>query len=133
MMRFPRGSVSLPAKGNRIITMPQDPERVELRDPRSGFIAYVPPGSLKKGEALVTKPPAGKTVACATCHGEGLKGLGDVPRIAGVHPIYVVRQLYNIQVGANTSSAAALMKQVVKNLSEDDMIAIAAYTASLEP
>jgi cytochrome c553 len=59
--------------------------------------------------------------------------LGDVPRIAGVHPIYVVRQLFNFQVGANSSSAGALMKQVVKNLTEDDMLAIAAYTASLEP
>ena len=132
-MRLPLPTGGTEPIGNRIITMPQDPERVEMRDPRSGFIAYVPPGSLKKGEALVTKPPTGKTLACATCHGEGLKGLGDVPRIAGVHPIYVVRQLYNFQVGANSSTAGALMKQVVKNLSEDDMIAIASYTASLEP
>lgn len=132
-MRLPLAAGGAEPIGNRIITMPQDPERVEMRDPRSGFIAYVPPGSLQKGEALVKNPPAGKTIACATCHGEGLKGLGDVPRIAGVHPIYVVRQLYNIQTGANSSSAAALMKQVVKNLTEDDMIAIAAYTASLEP
>jgi cytochrome c553 len=132
-MRLPLPAGGTEPLGHRIITLPQDPERVELRDPRSGFIAYVPPGSLKKGEALVTKPPAGKTIACATCHGEGLKGLGDVPRIAGVHPIYIVRQLYDIQVGANSSSASALMKQVVKSLSEDDMIAIAAYTASLEP
>ncbi len=132
-MRLPLPTGGTEPIGNRIITMPQDPERVEMRDPRSGFIAYVPPGSLKKGEALVTKPAAGKTIACATCHGEGLKGLGDVPRIAGVHPIYVVRQLYNFQVGANSSTAGALMKQVVKSLSEDDMIAIASYTASLEP
>lgn len=132
-MRLPLATGGTEPIGDRIITMPQDPERVELRDPRSGFIAYVPPGSLKKGEALVTKPAAGKTIACATCHGEGLHGLGDVPRIAGVHPIYIVRQLYDFQVGANSSSAGALMKQVVKNLTEDDMIAIAAYTASLEP
>jgi cytochrome c553 len=131
-MRLPIAGTTEPL-GNRIITMPQDPEKVELRDPRSGFIAYVPKGSLKKGEELVTKGGDGKTVACATCHGEGLKGLGDVPRIAGVHPIYVVRQLYDFQVDANKSSAGALMKQVVKNLSEDDMVAIAAYTASLEP
>ena len=56
-----------------------------------------------------------------------------MPRIAGIHPIYVVRQLYDIQVGANTSGAAAQMKKVVEKLSEDDMIAIAAYTASLAP
>src|SRR6201999_500847 len=113
--------------GNRIITLPQDPERVESRDPHSGFIAYVPRGSVKKGEELVTKGGNGKTVQCAICHGEGLKGLGDVPRLANIHPIYIVRQLFNFQVGANTSSVAAPMKKVVEKLTEDDMIAIAAY------
>jgi cytochrome c553 len=132
-MRLPLPSGGTEPLGNRIITLPQDPARVELRDPHSGFIAYVPPGSLKKGEELVTKGGAGKTIACNICHGEGLKGLGDVPRIAGVHPIYVVRQLYDIQIGANSSSAAAQMKKVVEKLTEDDMIAIAAYTASLNP
>src|SRR5580658_4482713 len=132
-MRLPLPAGGTEPLGNRIITLPQDPARVELRDPHSGFIAYVPPGSIKKGEELATKGGGGKTIACNICHGEGLKGLGDVPRIGGVHPIYVVRQLYDIQVGANSSSAAAQMKKVVEKLSEDDMIAIAAYTASLAP
>jgi cytochrome c553 len=132
-MRLPLASGGTEPLGNRIITMPQDPERVEERDPHSGFIAYVPPGSIKKGEALATTGGSGKTIACAICHGEGLKGLGDVPRIAGIHPIYIVRQLFNFQVGANTSTAAAQMKKVVEKLSEDDMLAIAAYTASLNP
>jgi cytochrome c553 len=131
-MRLPLPAGGTEPLGNRIITLPQDPARVELRDPHSGFIAYVPPGSIKKGEELVTKG-GGKTIACNVCHGEGLKGLGDVPGLAGVHPIYIVRQLYNIQVGANSSSAAAQMKKVVEKLTEDDMIAIAAYTASLAP
>ena len=132
-MRLPLPGGATEPLGNRIITLPQDPARVESRDPHSGFIAYVPVGSLKKGEALVTTGGAGKTVACAICHGEGLKGLGDVPRIAGVHPIYTVRQLFDFHSGANASSAAAQMKKVVANLTEDDMLAIAAYAASLEP
>ena len=131
-MRLPVPSGGTEPLGNRIITLPQDPARVEMRDPRSGFVAYVPPGSLKKGEALAGGG-SGKTISCAICHGEGLKGLGDVPRLAGVHPIYIVRQLYNFQVGANTSSAAAQMKKVVEKLTEDDMLALAAYAASLNP
>jgi cytochrome c553 len=131
-MRLPLPAGGTEPLGNRIITLPQDPERVESRDPHSGFIAYVPKGSLQKGKALV-EGGNGRTLACAICHGEGLKGLGDVPRLANIHPIYVVRQLFNFQVGANASSAAGLMKRVVKDLTEDDMIAIAAYTASLEP
>ena len=48
--------------GQRIIEMPDDAERTELlRDPRSGFIAYVPVGSIKKGEALVKTGGNGKT------------------------------------------------------------------------
>jgi cytochrome c553 len=132
-MRLPSPSGGSEPLGNRIITLPQDPARVEERDPHSGFIAYVPPGSLKRGEELVKNGGAGKTVACAICHGEGLKGLGDVPRLAGIHPIYIVRQLFDFQVGANSSSAGAQMKKVVEKLSEDDMIAIAAYAASLQP
>jgi cytochrome c553 len=131
-MRFALPGGATEPIGDRIITLPQDPERVESRDPHSGFIAYVPPGSIKKGEALV-KNGNNKTVACAICHGEGLKGLGDTPRLAGVHPIYIVRQLNNFQTGSNTSSAAAPMKQVVEKLTQDDMIAIAAYAASLAP
>jgi cytochrome c553 len=132
-MRLPLASGGTEPLGNRIITLPQDAARVEARDPHAGFIAYVPSGSIRKGEALVNNGGSGKTIACATCHGEGLKGLGDVPRLAGVHPIYIVRQLFDFQVGANSSSAAAQMKKVTEKLSEDDMIAIAAYTASLKP
>lgn len=132
-MRFALPNAGTEPIGNRIVTVPQDAARVESRDPHSGFIAYVPPGSIKKGETLVKTGGAGKTIACEICHGEGLKGLGDVPRLAGIHPIYIVRQLFNFQSGANSSSAAAQMKKVAEKLTEDDMIAIAAYAASLAP
>jgi cytochrome c553 len=62
-----------------------------------------------------------------------LKGLGDVPRIAELQPIYIFRQLYSFQNGNRAGSSAALMKPPVTNLSEDDMIAIAAYVGSLAP
>jgi cytochrome c553 len=132
-MRFALPGGETEPLGNRIITLPQDPARVESRDPHSGFIAYVPTGSIKKGETLVKTGGSGKTIACEICHGEGLKGLGDVPRLAGVHPIYIVRQLYNFQIGANSSTAAAQMKKVAEKLTEDDMISIAAYAGSLAP
>jgi cytochrome c553 len=131
-MRLPLPGGGTEPLGNRIMTLPQDPEKVESRDPHSGFIAYVPIGSIKKGQALA-KGGDGKTIACDTCHGEGLKGLGDIPRLANIHPIYIVRQLYNFKTGANSSSAAAIMKKVAEKLTEDDMIAIAAYTGSLAP
>ena len=125
----------------RIIEVPENEEQSErLRNPRSGFIAYVPPGSLKRGENLVTtggvaivdgKIVPGKTIACATCHGPALQGLADFPGIAGRSPSYLVRQLYDIQQGARNGPTAVLMKPVVANLTNDDFVAIAAYVATL--
>ena len=119
--------------GTRIIETPENTEGTELlRDARSGFIAYVPVGSIKKGEALVTTG-AGKTTACAVCHGADLKGLGPVPGLAGRSPSYMVRQMFDMQQGARKGVWTDLMKPVVSKLSEDDMLAIAAYTASRMP
>ena len=119
--------------GRRIVQIPEDVLRTAIRDPRSPFIAYVPPGSIKKGEALVKTGGAGRTIACAICHGDTLTGLGEVPRIAGMQPVYLARQLITMQNGSNAGTAAALMKKVVANLSEDDIISISAYVGSLPP
>jgi cytochrome c553 len=118
--------------GHRILEIPEDPFRTELRDPHSGFIAYVPPGSIARGEALV-KGGAGKTAQCATCHGQALKGMGEVPRLAGQQPLHIARQLFNIRHGSSAGSAVAVMKPVVASLSEDDIIAISSYLGSLPP
>jgi cytochrome c553 len=115
--------------GARIIESPEDATRFELRDPRSGFVAYVPPGSLKKGAAFVASG-AGKTTPCGMCHGTDLKGLGPVPGIAGRSPSYLVRQLYDFQQGTRKGAWSPLMKPVVGNLTPEDMLAIGAYVAS---
>lgn len=121
--------------GNRIIEVPEDADAVEVqRDPRIGFIAYVPYGSVKRGELLVTTG-GGKTAACSTCHGPDLRGMtlpevGALPGLAGRSPSYLVRQLYDIQAGQRHGKRLELMKPVVANLSADDMLAIAAYLAS---
>src|SRR5205085_8602785 len=82
----------------RIIEMPEDVEQAEtLRNPHSGFVAYVPPGSIKKGQDLVTTGGMrvvgneiiqGKSTPCITCHGLDLMGVADVPPIAGRSPSY---------------------------------------------
>lgn len=119
--------------GHRLLQIPADPFRTEIRDPHSGFIAYVPPGSIARGEALVKGGGSGKTVQCEICHGEGLKGLGEVPRLAGLQPLYIARQLFDLRYGSSAGKAAALMKAAVKNLSDDDIIAISSYLGSLPP
>jgi len=119
--------------GERILEIPEDPLRTELRDPHSGFIAYVPPGSISKGEALAKGEIAGKTVQCAGCHGDGLKGKGEVPRLAGLQPLYVARQLFDMRYGSRAGDEVAPMKRVVANLSDDDIIALSSYLGSLPP
>ena len=119
--------------GHRIVEIPENLERTELRDPRSGFVAYVPVGSLAQGEKLATTGGDGETIPCAACHGPGLKGLGAVPPIAGRSTSYIVRQIYDIQSSARAGSATVLMRPVVAKLTTDDMISIAAYVASLAP
>jgi cytochrome c553 len=118
--------------GSRIIEMPEDLERTELRDSLSGFVAYVPPGSVERGRALATEG-TGRTVACAVCHGAELKGLGPVPALAGRSPSYIVRQLHDLRNGNRNGLWASLMKRVVAGLSDDDIVDLAAYTASLAP
>ena len=129
--------VSLPGSeteplGMRIIEMPEDNARESLRDPRAGFVAHVPVGAIKKGETLV-KTGGGKTTACAVCHGADLKGLGPVPGLAGRSPSYSARQMFDMQTGARSGLWADLMKPVVAKLTEEDLVNISAYTASLAP
>jgi len=118
--------------GQRIIETAEDLDRVEMRDSRVGFVAYVPTGSVGRGEALATGG-GGKTLPCTICHGKDLKGLGDVPALAARSPTYVFRQLYDIKTGARAGNGAQLMKAVVEQLSTEDMIALAAYAASRAP
>lgn len=128
--RLPLPGGGMEPLGNRIVELPQDVARATSRDPHSPFIAYVPVGSVAKGAALVKTGGSNKTIACAICHGDSLEGLGDVPRIAGLHPAYIARQLYAFQTGTNHSVSSALMKKVVMNLTPDDILAISAYAAA---
>jgi cytochrome c553 len=132
-MRYPHPDRTTEPIGNRIITLPEDPARARNRDPKSGFIANVPVGAIAKGKALVETGGNGKTIACGICHGDNLKGLAAVPRLAGVHSIYIARQLYLFKNGERNGLDAQLMKKPVAQLNDDDIIAISAYLGSLAP
>jgi cytochrome c553 len=132
-MRFADPKGGMEPIGNRIITVPEDQEKARMRDPRSGFVSYVPPGSINKGKALVETGGRNKTIACTICHGDGMKGLANVPRIAGLHPIYVARQLHLFKDGDRNGPDAALMKKPVMQLTNDDILNISAYVGSLSP
>jgi cytochrome c553 len=132
-----RGGIWIPVEGGpsepigtRVVETPENPERTEiLRDPRSGFIAYVPVGSIKKGETLANS----RALDCRVCHGADLQGVGPVPGIAGRSPSYLARQMFDMQAGARRGEWADLMKPIVAKLTEEDLVNIVAYVSSRVP
>jgi len=119
--------------GARVVEVPEDLHRTELRDDAAGFIAYVPRGAVSRGRELVTTGGAGRTVACTICHGPDLRGIGPVPALAGRSPSYMARQLYDLQQGNRDGAWSDLMDRAVRDLTVEDIVAIVAYTASLDP
>lgn len=117
----------------RIVETPVDAFQANyLRNPRSSWIAYVPVGSIARGEALVTTG-SGKTIPCGTCHGPNLMGLATFPGIAGRSPSYMMRQLWDMKVGTRRGPLAITMTPVLANLTVAEMTDIVAYLASLSP
>jgi cytochrome c553 len=119
--------------GERVIEVPENLERTELRDSTSGFVAYVPKGSIAKGKELVTTGGNGKTIRCTICHGPELKGIGNVPSIAGRSPSQMTRQIIDFQKGSRNGPWGQLMKEPVRQLTNDDIVNIVSYLASLQP
>lgn len=112
----------------RIIEVPEDTARFENRDSHVGFVAYVPIGSVARGERLATRTDG---AGCVACHGAALKGAGNVPPLAGRSPSYLFRQLYDFKHGARTGSGGASMIEIAAKLTTADMTALVAYAASL--
>jgi cytochrome c553 len=130
-LRDPAGGSE--AIGERIIEMPVDTERFELRDPAGPFIAYVPVGSIARGARLVQNWGGGGVLACSMCHGEDLRGLGDVPPLAGRSPTYLARQLNDFKTGARHGGNSEAMKPVVASMRNADIVALVAYIGSRKP
>ncbi len=100
--------------GQRIIEMPEDLERTELRDDTSGFIAYVPEGSLKKGKQLVTSKGDSKA-SCTKCHGASLQGGRecsiDRRSLAELHRPSTVRHAIRRPLGSRVVANAPASRQ----------------------
>lgn len=118
--------------GQRIVEIPNDYARTELRDPRSGFTAYVPVGSIARGQVIATAG-VGKGLPCVSCHGQDLRGVGDIPPLAGRSAQYLFRQLFDMRKGTRAGPGAVVMRDAIAELTLDDMVAVIAYASSREP
>jgi cytochrome c553 len=117
--------------GKRIIEVPENLERTELRDSHLGFVAYVPKGSIARGRKLVET--GGDAFPCAACHGPGLRGNGEIPALAGRSPSYIMRQLTDFRRGTRRGAGSDMMRPEVATLSEEQRLDVAAYISSLDP
>jgi cytochrome c553 len=113
--------------GRRIVLVAEDFDQMWAGDPFSGAVAYVPKGAIERGKSVVQR------VSCASCHGGDLKGMGKVPALAGRNPHYLARQLWDIKSGARGGPTVALMRKPMAALTEDQIVDVAAYLASLAP
>jgi cytochrome c553 len=120
--------------GERLIEVATDAERHELHDARVDYVAYVPSGSIARGEELAKHGVLGtKNTTCTSCHGSKLRGAGPAPPIAGRAPSYLLRQLMGFAAGSRSTKDAAPMRTVAGALTVKDMISAAAYAGSLTP
>lgn len=116
----------------RIIEVSEDPKLLFVADSHVGIVDYVPKGAIASGQALVRSGGPGG-MACTSCHGANLHGIGGTPPIAGRSAAYVARMLWDIKTGARGGTAVSLMQGPAGQLDPTQIRDIAAYLASLDP
>jgi cytochrome c553 len=70
-------------------------------------------------------------VLCTMCHLGGFKGQNEIPRVAGQHPEYVIKQLRDFKARRRTNDAGN-MTAVAQTISDEDIVDLAHYLVSLQ-
>ncbi|HEY1999132.1 c-type cytochrome [Paraburkholderia sp.] len=70
-------------------------------------------------------------VLCTMCHLGGFTGQNEIPRVAGQHYQYIVKELQDFRAHRRTNDAGN-MTSVTKGLSDEDIENLAAYVANLQ-
>jgi cytochrome c553 len=87
-----------------------------------------------KFDANPAKVEQGKKISqeaqCTTCHQAGFKGLSEFPRLSRQKYPYIVKQLKDYRDGLRTNDNG-VMAPTAKNLSDEQIEALAHYLASL--
>ena len=87
---------------------------------RSDFLRSLDAASIGRGASLAQR--------CAICHGPTGVSRADSPNLAGQYPSVVYKELLDFQRGARVN---AIMSPFATNLSDQDMLDLAAYYAYL--
>jgi cytochrome c553 len=106
--------------------------RQDMFDLAAWFAAQKPrPTDFKADEARASlgKAKADETL-CTMCHLGGFSGQNEIPRVAGQHYQYVVKQLRDFKARRRTNDAGN-MTSVARTLSDEDIVNLGHYLASL--
>jgi cytochrome c553 len=74
--------------------------------------------------------PESNVVSCLVCHGPNAEGIRKIPRLGGLSYSYLKRRLD--QWGEGFDAAAEPMPQIARNLSPDEIEALASYLSFVE-
>jgi cytochrome c553 len=110
----------------------KDLSREDMFNLAAFFAAQQPrPVDFKSDPAMVARGQAkSQETLCTMCHLGGFKGQNEIPRVAGQHPAYVVKQLQDFKHARRTNDGGN-MHAVAKTLSDQDIEDLAHYLASL--
>ena len=93
----------------------------------AGAAVAAPKADIAKGKEVAT-------TICAACHAaDGNSVIAAYPKLAAQHTGYIYRQTLDIKEGKRTHGAAAVMKPMVMNLSEQDILNVSAFYAKQQP
>lgn len=100
------------------------PARVESASGDDLRAMFATSGDVAEGQRLAD-------TACSSCHGmDGISTLRNVPHLAGQRAAYLHHELRSYQSGTRRDDG---MKRAVEFLSDDALVKVAAYYASLDP
>jgi cytochrome c553 len=83
------------------------------------------PARMAKGQALAQQ------YKCVNCHGVGLGGGEQVPRVGGQHEDYLQASLHGFHAGTRPGYTQA-MSEAVNQISDDDLDTLAYYLARFD-
>jgi cytochrome c553 len=125
---FQEGRRTNELMGPIVIGMTRD----EMRELSDYFAKQKPPGqdfAVDAAKARLGKLKADETL-CTMCHLGGFAGQNEVPRVAGQHYDYIVKQLTDFRARTRTNDAGT-MTSVANTLNAQDIENLAHYLVGL--
>ncbi len=107
--------------------MAKNLSNTDIQDLAAFFASRTPQSA--GGDPNLAKAGSALANTCLGCHGNGARGNGAVPRLAGQQPAYLSKQLHDFKSGARKGGP---MQAMVANLSDSQIEQLAAYLGSLK-